>query len=53
MHSKPLEGRERATGAATGKRYESRAAWHWTVHEGRITGLTALHDTAVMQAAAR
>ncbi|MEZ4584861.1 MAG: nuclear transport factor 2 family protein [Gemmatimonadales bacterium] len=46
-------GTERATGAATGKSYESRSAWHWTVREGWITGLTAFHDTAAMEAALR
>ena len=44
-------GTERATSAGTGRAYETDSAWLWTLEGGRITGLTAYHDTAAMAAA--
>lgn len=46
-------GSERGVSAATGRTYETRSAWLWTVREGRIGRLTAFHDTAAMEAALR
>jgi ketosteroid isomerase-like protein len=41
-------GAERGTVARTGRSYETRSAWIWTVVDGRISGLIAYHDTAAM-----
>ncbi len=46
-------GTERGTSSATGKSYETRSAWLWTVKRGRISGLQAFHDTAAMEGAMR
>ena len=46
-------GTERGTAAATGRVYQTRSAWIWTVEAGRITGLVAFHDTAAMAEAMR
>ncbi len=46
-------GTERGTAARTGRQYETRSAWIWTVRQGRISHLIAFHDTAAMAAAMR
>ena len=42
---------ERGTASATGRTYESRSAWVWTVEDGRIVDMRAFHDTGAMAAA--
>ena len=44
---------ERGTSARTGRSYETRSAWVWTVEAGLIRSLTAYHDTAAMIEALR
>jgi ketosteroid isomerase-like protein len=46
-------GTERGVASDTGRGYETRSAWIWTVRDGRITHLQAFHDTAAMAAAFR
>lgn len=46
-------GTERGTAAGTGRSYETRSAWIWTVEGGLIRSLTAFHDTAAMTEALR
>lgn len=41
-------GTERGVSAATGRSYETRSAWVWTLRNGRIVELRAFHDTAAM-----
>ena len=44
-------GTERGTAKGTGQSYVTESAWLWTVVEGRITELSAFHDTAAMSRA--
>ena len=39
---------ERGVSSKTGRSYETRSAWLWTLRDGRISELRAFHDTAAM-----